>query len=255
MNNLFYALGQLKQIATDDYVGFTFFVGSMAMMAASAFFFLSLNQFDKKWRTSVLVSGLITFIAAVHYFYMRDYWDQVGESPTFFRYVDWVLTVPLMCVEFFLILRVAGAKVGLMWKLIFWSVVMLVTGYFGEAVAIGNPTMQWVWGLISGIAYFIIVYIVWFGEGKKLAETAGGAVLKAHKVLCWFVLVGWAIYPLGYILGTEGGLFGLQLVSNIEAAQMSMNVVYNIGDAVNKIGFGLVIYSLAVASTTKTTEA
>lgn len=255
MNNLFYAIGEVSKIATDDYVGFTFFVGSMAMMAASAFFFLSLNQFDKKWRTSVLVSGLITFIAAVHYFYMRDYWDQIGESPTFFRYVDWVLTVPLMCVEFFLILRVAGAKVGLMWKLIFWSVVMLVTGYLGEAVAIGNPTAQWVWGLISGIAYFIIVYIVWFGEARKLAETAGGAVLKAHKILCWFVLVGWAIYPLGYILGTEGGLFGAQLVTNIEAAQQSMNVVYNIGDAVNKIGFGLVIYSLAVASTTKTTEA
>ncbi|TPV34130.1 rhodopsin [Paucihalobacter ruber] len=251
MNNLFYAIGDVSKIATDDYVGFTFFVGSMAMMAASAFFFLSLNQFDKKWRTSVLVSGLITFIAAVHYFYMRDYWDQVGESPTFFRYVDWVLTVPLMCVEFFLILRVAGAKVGLMWKLIFWSVVMLVTGYFGEAIAIGNPTMQWVWGLISGIAYFVIVYIVWFGEAKKLAETAGGAVLKAHKVLCWFVLVGWAIYPLGYILGTEGGLFGLQLVSDIDAAQMSMNVVYNIGDAVNKIGFGLVVYAAAVASQTK----
>jgi bacteriorhodopsin len=243
-----YLLADVSKIANDDYVGFTFFVGSMAMMAASAFFFLSLSQFDKKWRTSVLVSGLITFIAAVHYFYMRDYWDQVGESPTFFRYVDWVLTVPLMCVEFFLILRVAGAKQSLMWKLIFWSVVMLVTGYFGEAIAIGNPTMQWVWGLASGIAYFIIVYIVWFGEAKKLAVSAGGQVLKAHKILCWFVLVGWAIYPLGYILGTEGGLFGLQLVSDIDAAQMSMNVVYNIGDAVNKIGFGLVIFSLAVNS-------
>jgi bacteriorhodopsin len=243
-----YLLADVSKIANDDYVGFTFFVGSMAMMAASAFFFLSLSQFDKKWRTSVLVSGLITFIAAVHYFYMRDYWDQVGESPTFFRYVDWVLTVPLMCVEFFLILRVAGAKQSLMWKLIFWSVVMLVTGYFGEAIAIGNPTMQWVWGLASGIAYFIIVYIVWFGEAKKLAVSAGGQVLKAHKILCWFVLVGWAIYPLGYILGTEGGLFGLQLVSDIDAAQMSMNVVYNIGDAVNKIGFGLVVFSLAVNS-------
>jgi len=248
MRTFMYLLADVSKIANDDYVGFTFFVGSMAMMAASAFFFLSLSQFDKKWRTSVLVSGLITFIAAVHYFYMRDYWDQVGESPTFFRYVDWVLTVPLMCVEFFLILRVAGAKQSLMWKLIFWSVVMLVTGYFGEAIAIGNPTMQWVWGLASGIAYFIIVYIVWFGEAKKLAVSAGGQVLKAHKILCWFVLVGWAIYPLGYILGTEGGLFGLQLVSDIDAAQMSMNVVYNIGDAVNKIGFGLVVFSLAVNS-------
>jgi hypothetical protein len=58
----------------------------MAMMAASAF--LSLSQFDKKWRTSVLVSGLITFIAAVHYFYMRDYWAFVNHL--LFRYVDWV---------------------------------------------------------------------------------------------------------------------------------------------------------------------
>ena len=66
-----------------DYVGFTFFVGCMAMMAASAFFFLSLNQFDKKWRTSVLVSGLITFIAAVHYFYMRDYWGGISRFSNF----------------------------------------------------------------------------------------------------------------------------------------------------------------------------
>lgn len=246
MKNLLLSI-DVAQMATDDYVGFTFFVGSMAMMAASAFFFLSLSTFDRKWRTSVLVSGLITFIAAVHYFYMRDYYSAFDESPTFFRYVDWVLTVPLMCVEFYLILKVAGAKVGLMWKLIFWSVVMLVTGYFGEVVALGNPTMQWVWGLVSGIAYFVIVYIIWFGEAKKLAVAAGGHVLKAHKILCWFVLVGWAIYPLGYILGTEGGLFGLQLVEDPKAAQESMDVVYNIGDAINKIGFGLVIYALATS--------
>jgi bacteriorhodopsin len=152
----------VSKIMTDDYVGFTFFVGCMAMMAASAFFFLSMNDFDRKWKTSILVSGLITFIAAVHYWYMRDYWASVGESPTFFRYVDWVLTVPLMCVEFYLILKVAGAKKSLMWKLIAASVVMLVTGYFGEAVynTGGGPAF---WGLLSGIAYFYIVYEIWFG--------------------------------------------------------------------------------------------
>ena len=79
-------------MATDDYVGFTFFVGCMAMMAASAFFFLSMSSFDNKWKTSILVSGLITFIAAVHYWYMRDYWASNATSPTFFRYVDWILT-------------------------------------------------------------------------------------------------------------------------------------------------------------------
>ena len=110
MSNLILSAGLTAKLLPTDYVGFTFFVGCMAMMAASAFFFLSLNQFDRKWRTSVLVSGLITFIAAVHYFYMRDYWAANMESPTFFRYVDWILTVPLMCVEFYLILKIAGAK-------------------------------------------------------------------------------------------------------------------------------------------------
>ena len=234
----------VTKMATNDYVGFTFFVGCMAMMAASAFFFFSMNDFDRKWKTSILVSGIITFIAAVHYWYMRDYWATVGESPTFFRYVDWVLTVPLMCVEFYLILKVAGAKKSLMWKLIFASVIMLVTGYFGEAVY-NTGSGPAFWGLISGLAYFYIVYEIWFGSAKKLAEQAGGSVLTAHKALCWFVLAGWAIYPLGYMAGTPGwydavGTWGL-----------NMDVIYNIGDAINKIGFGLVVYAAAVASRNK----
>ena len=227
----------ISKMDPTDYVGFTFFVGCMAMMAASAFFFLSLNQFDKKWRTSVLVSGLITFIAAVHYFYMRDYWAAHEESPTFFRYVDWILTVPLMCVEFYLILKVAGAKTSLLWKMIGLSVVMLVTGYFGEAVFTEDAAL---WGAISGAAYFLIVYEIWFGNAKKLAVAAGGDVLKSHKILCWFVLAGWAIYPLGYMMGTEGWY------SSFMPSGGSIDVAYNIADAINKIGFGLVIYSLAV---------
>jgi len=197
-----------------------------------------MNSFDSKWRTSILVSGLITFIAAVHYWYMRDYWASNGESPTFFRYVDWVLTVPLMCVEFYLILKVAGAQRSMMWRLILLSVIMLVTGYWGEAVA---RDQAWFWGLVSGIAYFVIVYDIWFGKAKALAVQAGGATLQAHKTLCWFVLVGWAIYPIGYMAGTPGwyeGIFG----------GLAMDVIYNIGDAVNKIGFGLVVYGAAVAA-------
>ena len=238
MTKLMLISGMIGKLSPTDYVGFTFFVGCMAMMAASAFFFLSLNQFDKKWRTSVLVSGLITFIAAVHYFYMRDYWASFGESPTFFRYVDWVLTVPLMCLEFYLILKVAGAKKSLLWKMIIYSVIMLVTGYFGEVVYTDQAAF---WGFVSGVAYFAIVYEIWLGEASKLAAAAGGEILKAHKILCWFVLVGWAIYPLGYMMGTTGWYNGIIPSGNID-------VVYNIADAINKIGFGLVIYSLAVSS-------
>ncbi len=221
------------------YTAFTFFIGTMAMMAAAAFFFMEMRNMEEKWRTSILVSGLITFIAAVHYYYMRDYFTATSTSPTFFRYVDWMLTVPLMCVEFYLITKKAGAKTSLLWKLIFASVVMLVTGYFGEAVDRGQSVL---WGVLSGAAYFYIAYLVWFGEVAKLAESAGPAVAKATRILAWFVLVGWAIYPLGYIIGTPGGLFG---AFGSDDPNPWMDVVYNIGDAVNKIGFGLVIYSLA----------
>lgn len=241
MTNIMMFSSLISKMESTDYVGFTFFVGCMAMMAASAFFFLSLNQFDKKWRTSVLVSGLITFIAAVHYFYMKEYWAEVGESPTFFRYVDWILTVPLMCVEFYLILKVAGAKTDLLWKMIGLSIVMLVTGYLGETVFSDQAAL---WGAISGAAYFVIVYEIWLGSASKLAAAAGGNVLAAHKILCWFVLVGWAIYPLGYMLGTDGWYTSI-------LGKGSVDVVYNIADAINKIGFGLVIYNLATQSQTK----
>jgi bacteriorhodopsin len=230
------------KIASDNYVAFTFFIGTMAMMAASVFFFFELSNTPQKWRTSVLVSGLITFIAAVHYYYMRGYNLETGDSPTFFRYVDWILTVPLMCVEFYLITKKAGAKIGLLWKLILASLVMLITGYIGEVL---DPTQSVLWGVISGAAYFYIAYLVWFGEVAKLSQTAGPQVAKATKILAWFVLVGWAIYPLGYILGTEGGLFGMKLVADKAAALHAMDIVYNIADAINKIGFGLVIYSLS----------
>ena len=222
-----------------SYTAFTFFVGTMAMMAASVFFFLEMRNVPERWRTSVLISGLITFIAAVHYYYMRDFFTETGTSPTFFRYVDWLLTVPLMCVEFYLITKKAGAKIGLLWKLIFASVIMLVTGYFGEAVDRGSSVL---WGVLSGAAYFYIVYLVWYGEVAALAKNAGENVQTAVRILGWFVLVGWAIYPLGYIIGTPGGLFG---AFGSNDPNPMMDVVYNIGDAVNKIGFGLVIYALS----------
>jgi bacteriorhodopsin len=115
---------------------------------------------------------------------------------------------------------------------------MLVTGYLGETVYRDQAAL---WGFISGVAYFVIVYEIWFGNASKLAAAAGGNVLAAHKILCWFVLVGWAIYPLGYMLGTDGWYTEF-------VGKGSVDVVYNIADAINKIGFGLVVYNLALQS-------
>ena len=84
-----------------------------------------------------------------------------------------------------------------------------------------------------------------YGDLSKLAKSAGGSVEKAHNTLFWFVLVGWAIYPLGYMIGTADG----QWYSFMANIGLDMNVVYNIGDAINKIGFGLVVYAAAVKET------
>jgi sensory rhodopsin len=228
----------LAQLKSGDYVGFTFFIGSMAMAAATVFFFFQIGRVEGKWKDSMLVSALITFIAAVHYFYMRDFWAEFQSSPTEFRYIDWILTVPLMCVEFYLILRAFGAKVSLLWKMIFYSLVMLVAGYLGETVFRDASPL---WGFISTIGYAGILYEVWFGSAKRLSANSNDPVLqRAFSTLAWFVFVGWAIYPVGYMAMDTGWLAGI-----IPAT--SLDIIYNIGDAVNKIGFGLVIYTLAIS--------
>ena len=230
----------LAAIRSGDYVGFTFFIGSMAMMAATVFFFFQYFRVQGKWRDSMLVAGLITFIAAVHYFYMREYWAEFQESPTELRYIDWILTVPLMCVEFYLITKAFGAKVGLLWRLVAYSLLMLVAGYIGEAVYHDQSVL---WGTISTIGYVGILYEVWMGSAKKLANQAGDGPLKsAMTALGWFVFAGWAIYPIGYMTIPGGFLDG-------GLAPETLDLFYNIGDAINKIGFGMVIFSLAISRT------
>lgn len=234
-------------IPKNDPVAFTFFTGYMAMFAASVFFFFERGRVADKWKLSLLVSGLITMIAAVHYYYMRDYYAATGENPTALRYIDWTLTVPLMCVEFYLLTKAAGAKIGLLWKLIFASVVMLVAGYIGEAFnpAGGSTSHSVIWGVISTVGYIYILYTAWFGEVAQLAASSDNHyVKKGVRILAWFILVGWAIYPIGYMC-MPGGWLNLALGWD----SSNVDLFYNIADAINKIGFGLVVYSVAMQAT------
>ena len=247
-------LNVVQSIAPDNYVAFTFFIGYIAMLAASVFFFIERNSVSDKWKMSLLVSGLITGIAAVHYYYMRDYnlgtidpLTGVGESPTFFRYVDWILTVPLMCVEFYLLTRIAGATKSLLWKLIFASTWMLVCGYIGESFNAGSTMHSVQWGVLSTLGYLYILHSVWMGEVAKLADSSGSEVVKKGvRYLAWFVLVGWAIYPVGYMC-MDGGWLNTAL--NWDSS--NLDIWYNIADAINKIGFGLVVYSIAISESKK----
>ncbi|MDX1919060.1 MAG: bacteriorhodopsin-like [Candidatus Caenarcaniphilales bacterium] len=249
-------------LKSGDYVGFTFFIGAMAMLAASVFFFFERQRVDERWKLSLLVSGLITFIAFVHYQYMKEVWALTQTSPTEFRYIDWSLTVPLMCAEFFLLLKPAGAKVELLWKLILASVVMLVAGYIGESYlllpgvdrAAIDPSYTGpysiLWGTISTLGWAYIIYEIFFGDARRLAESTDNPKVKAAFVLMRnFVFIGWAIYPIGYMF-MPGNL--LNLTNSVgDSVSSLINIIYNIGDAVNKVGFGLVIWSMAIADSGK----
>ncbi len=232
----------LDRIVNSDPVAITFFIGYMAMFASAVFFFVERSSVDGKWKTSLLVSGLITGIAAVHYYYMRDFYLTTGTSPTAFRYVDWTLTVPLMCVEFYLLTKPFGAKGSTLTKLILASLVMLITGYIGETSGIDNNIF---WGVLSTVGYLYIVYEVFAGDVAKLAKSSDSPALgRAMFLLKIFITLGWSIYPIGYMVLQGNLLSGLFEVSSID-------LFYNLADAINKIGFGLVIYSVAIAETAK----
>jgi len=220
-------------LSGSDFVGITFWVVSIAMWAATIFFFYEGMRVSSKWRTSMVVAGLITFIAAVHYMYMREYWVEMGESPVVYRYIDWVLTVPLQMVEFYLILIAAGAAVsgGSFWRLLVGTLVMVIGGYLGEAGMI--PVLL---GFIIGmIGWAVIIWEIFRGEASQ-AASSNQSVSTAFNAMRLIVLVGWAIYPLGYV-------FGLMM----ETVDINtLNWVYNLADFVNKILFGLIIWNAAV---------
>jgi bacteriorhodopsin len=205
------------------------------MTAATFFFFMERDRAVGKWKTSLSVAALVTGIAAIHYFYMREVWIVTGTSPTTFRYVDWILTVPLQIIEFYLILgAIAVVKASLFWRLLIASIVMLVFGYFGEI----NFMNVWVAFLIGMLAWLYIIYEIFIGEASKInAENGTEASKKAFNALRLIVTVGWAIYPIGYILGYVGS-----------GNENTLNIIYNLADFLNKIAFGVVIWAAATSS-------
>ena len=221
-------------LKADDYVGVSFWIISAAMVAATYFFTVERDRAEGKWKTSLTVAALVTGIAAIHYFYMRGVWVSTGESPLVFRYVDWLLTVPLQIIEFYLILAaIAVVRAALFWKLMIASLVMLIFGFLGELGAMS----YWPAFAIGMAGWFYIIYEIFAGEASQISAANGTAASQtAFNALRLIVTVGWAIYPIGYILGAaDGGAAGL-------------NLIYNLADFVNKIAFGVVIWVAATSS-------
>lgn len=218
-----------------DMTGVSFWLVTAALLASTVFFFIERDNVSAKWKTSLTVSGLVTGIAFWHYLYMRGVWIETGSSPTVFRYIDWLLTVPLLIIEFYLILRAVTNVAGKLFQQLFLgSLVMLIFGYLGESGAMGAfPAF-----VVAMAAWIYMIYVLYAGDGKTAVSAASPAVQSAYKTMMLIIVVGWAVYPAGYVAGYLMGGEGVY-ASNL-------NLIYNLADFVNKILFGLIIWHVAV---------
>jgi bacteriorhodopsin len=226
----------IKTLATNDFVGMSFWLATAIMLAATVFFFVERDRAVGKWKTSLSVAGLVCGVAFWHYLYMRSMWIDTNSSPTVYRYIDWLITVPLQIIEFYLILAaVTSVRIQLFWKLLVASLVMLLGGYAGEAGYLSANL-----GFIIGMAgWLYIIYEIFAGEASKVNAASGSpASQKAFKTIRAIVTFGWAIYPLGFVLA----YFGSATPDN-----ETLNIVYNLADLVNKAAFGLAIWVAATS--------
>jgi len=240
-------------------VEFTFFVAYIAMGAAFVFFIAERGRVKGENKLTMLLSAIIVGVAAFHYFYMKGLYQpslealSAAESPeesaeivktTFlgiinFRYMDWLVTTPLMLIKLPVLLGVRGStRTNMMLALILGDVFMIVTGFIGEQQisAAGEvlPTARLVWGAISTLGYLVIVYTL-LTTGRSLAKQSSPEVKNAFNTMLAFVLVGWGIYPLGFMVPAV-----------FQSADFNwVHLIYNVGDAVNKIGLGLAFYIAA----------
>ncbi|MBC61960.1 MAG: biphenyl 2,3-dioxygenase [Zetaproteobacteria bacterium] len=220
-------------LEVDDYVGISFWFATAVMLASTIFFILERQDVKKEWKTSLTIASIITGIAFWHYLYMREVWILTKETPIVLRYVDWIITVPLQIIEFYLILSaVTIVRSSLFWKFLISSTLMLVFGYLGETKTI-NETFAFSVGLVS---WLYIVYDIFVGESSKINKNSGNPSSQfAFHAMKWIVSVGWSIYPLGYVFG--------YLIPSVDIN--SLNIIYNIADLVNKTAFGLAIWYAA----------
>jgi len=224
----------------NDAVAISFWIISISMVAATVFFLMESMNVSAHWKTSMNVGSLVTLVAGVHYFYMREFWVKIGTSPILYRYIDWSITVPLQMIEFYLILSAVQRNLSgaMFWRLLLGTVVMLTAGYMGEAGFVN----AWL-GFVVGLAgWGFILFEIFMGEASQVAASGDKVnehVKKSYSTMRFIVSVGWSIYPLGYFFG--------YLMGGVEDS--ILNLVYNLADFVNKIAFCLAIWASAKAST------
>jgi len=226
-----------------DITGTTFFIACNMMLAFALFFFVQVSLVPKQWKNSVLCAGLVCGIAWYNYTFMKDQWVNTQISPTTFRYTDWLITVPLQIVEFYLILKASGpVNPALGSRMFLASLLMVLFGWLAEI-----DVMAKLVGFVLGCACWLyILYEAVAGEAAMYAAKLPTAAAKsAFNTLKVIFSIGWTIYPIGFAIAYL--CFFDQPAGVLSALAMgALNIIYNLADLVNKLAFGLCVWGAAV---------
>jgi len=247
-------------------------LGLASMAASTIFFYLRLSSFAERYKTALCITGLVTFIAMYHYFrifnsFVESYTpcfisadgevnihkcdaDKYGYRPTgipfndAYRYVDWLLTVPLLLIEIVLVMRLDKAETYKRCTTLgICSALMIAFGYPGETS--GVPGTRWVFWFISMIPFTYIVYTLFFGL-KESQNSQPECARDLVKYACYATVISWCTYPVVYIFpmlsGSTDGKAGLSA-----SAMVSVQVGYTISDIISKCGVGFLVYRIGLA--------
>ena len=228
-----------KLLLPQDVVGGSFWLISVAMIGAAIFFFLERGRLSPKWGTVTNLVGVIALMSSIHYFYAKNLWVLNGQAPTALRYIDWLLTFPLTILTFYVMLRsVTDIKRGMFWRLLVgtlvWVVAQLLGAYGYMSVTLGF--------LVGIVGWLYIIGELYMGDaGRANASCNNEQVQMAFFANRLIITIGFSIYHIGYFIEHLAG------GANIN----SLNIIYNLADVLNKIIFGMIIYSAALEDTKK----
>jgi len=217
--------------------------GFASMLATTIYLYISQARVLAKYRQAIVISGTVTLIALYHYWRIFDSFvaahATAGSSfNEAYRYVDWLLTVPLLLLETIAVLNLpAGERKSLVSRLVPASAAMIILGYPGEIAAENGPKMMW--GALSTLPFLYILYIL-FVELTKSLEKQPAEVSATVKRLRLLLIATWGVYPISYLLpvimGDSAGGAG---------AFVGRQVGYTVADVLAKCLFGLTIYKIA----------
>ena len=237
-----------------------------SMMSTTMYLWFRSFAVQERYRSAVLISGLVTFIALYHYIRIFNSWVGAYEySPgsvsgcamdlgapkltgvpfnDAYRYMDWLLTVPLLLIEILLVMKLDERDYNDKAKTLgVGAALMIVSGYYGELVITGDLTPRWMCWFISMMFFLYIVYELLVGLSDATNSEADPTIRGKIQTAQVMTVISWCTYPVVYLFPMLG--------INAAHAVMGIQIGYCCSDIISKCGVGLTIYQITYAKSAK----